>query len=53
MPLLAPQEVGPVICPHCHSQMIKVRKATNPEGPSQIRCVECRFEIFYRGVAKS
>jgi hypothetical protein len=39
-----------MICPVCHSQMIKVRARFDQPGPAQIRCVECRFTIFYRGL---
>ena len=38
-----------VICPLCHSQMIKVRSRAG-SGPEQIRCIDCRFVIFYRGM---
>ena len=42
-----------MICPLCHSQMIKVRARADVSGPSQIRCVDCRFVIFYCGIRPS
>jgi hypothetical protein len=39
-----------MICPLCHSQMIKVRTRPGQSEPSEIRCVDCRFFIFYRGI---
>lgn len=39
-----------MICPVCHSQMIKVRSQADQTQPGQIRCVNCRFAIFYRGL---
>ena len=43
-------EVLHVICPVCHSQMIKVRNQAHSQEPGQIRCINCRFAIFYRGL---
>lgn len=39
-----------MICPVCHNQMIKVRSRLDANAPGQIRCIECRFTIFYRGL---
>jgi hypothetical protein len=39
-----------MICPLCHSQMIKVRVRHDSTQPGQIRCIQCRFAIFYRGL---
>ena len=39
-----------MICPLCHSQMIKVHARAHGGRPEQIRCLDCRFVIFYRGL---
>ena len=39
-----------MICPVCHAQMIKVRNRLDSTQAGQIRCVECRYAIFYRGL---
>lgn len=42
-----------MICPVCHAQMIKVKSQLTVKEPDQIRCVSCRFAIFYRGLKPS
>jgi len=39
-----------MVCPVCHSQMIKSRALSKGTFPSSIRCVQCNFVIYYKGL---
>lgn len=39
-----------MICPVCHGQMIKTKARPVDACPKSIKCVHCRFVIYYKGV---
>lgn len=49
--VLAYSKEVPMVCPVCHGQMIKTKARPVDACPKSIRCVHCRFVIYYKGVA--
>ena len=40
----------PMICPVCHGQMIKSKHSPSDPLPESIKCVCCRFVIYFKGL---